>query len=143
MGCNDFLEVRGLRAGRNELSPAASGLVAAGDRKCVTYSPQHNRFIFFFPEGETAITTSTFFPQLRQSCALLLFSALAATSVFDFPFSAMIHPPFAILYSSDRFYVQSPVSLFSQTLFLLREIRSVMQTELKEGSKLSTIIQKR
>jgi hypothetical protein len=30
------------------------------------YPPQHTRFILFFPEAETANTTSTLFPQMLQ-----------------------------------------------------------------------------
>jgi hypothetical protein len=52
--------------------------------------------MLFFPEGETDMTTSALFPQERQSPTLLLNSALAATSVFDFTFPAMVLPPFFI-----------------------------------------------
>ncbi len=41
--------------------------------------------MLFFPVGETAITTSTLFPQRVQSFAKFLAPVLAATSVFDFP----------------------------------------------------------
>jgi hypothetical protein len=55
------------------------------------------RLILLFPDGETERTTSTLFPQLLQQFPLPLFSALAATSVFDF-FSAMVLPPFLFLF---------------------------------------------
>jgi hypothetical protein len=55
------------------------------------------RLILLFPDGETERTTSTLFPQLLQKLPLPLFSALAATSVFDF-FSAMVLPPFLFLF---------------------------------------------
>ena len=38
--------------------------IAAGDSSI--YSPQHTRFILFFPDAETANTTSTLFPQMLQ-----------------------------------------------------------------------------
>ncbi len=41
--------------------------------------------MLFFPVGDTAITTSTLFPQRVQSFAKFLAPVLAATSVFDFP----------------------------------------------------------
>jgi len=40
--------------------------------------------MLFFPVGETAMTTSTLFPQFLQSRAEFLASDLADTSVFDF-----------------------------------------------------------
>jgi hypothetical protein len=49
------------------------------------------RLIFFFPVRERAMTTSTLFPQKRHRCTLFLASALAKTSVFDFPFSAIFN----------------------------------------------------
>jgi hypothetical protein len=52
------------------------------------------RLIFFLPSGVTDSTTSTLFPQLLQHCALLFAPARAETSVFDFPFSAILIPPF-------------------------------------------------
>jgi hypothetical protein len=52
------------------------------------------RLIFFFPDGVTAMTTSTLLPQRRQVCVLFFDSALAETSVFDLAFSAMMLPPF-------------------------------------------------
>jgi hypothetical protein len=67
---------------------------AAGDS--TIYSPQHKRFILFFPDAETANTTSTLFPQMLQRWILPFASALAETSVFDFPFSAMLIPPFRV-----------------------------------------------
>jgi hypothetical protein len=57
---------------------------------------QQMRLIFFLPSGVTDRTTSTLFPQLLQHCALLLLPARAETSVFDFPFSAILLPPFPI-----------------------------------------------
>ncbi len=59
-----------------------------------SYSSQQSRLIRFFPFGETARTTSTFFPQLLQNCALFFDSRRAATSVLDFPFSAIGAPSF-------------------------------------------------
>jgi len=78
------------------------------------------RLILFLPVGETDMTTSTFFPQLRQKCPLLLDPALAATSVFDFAFSAMMIPPFSnvcfrnfyfasVLSETRRFPVERPL----------------------------------
>ncbi len=46
--------------------------------------------MLFFPVGETAITTSTLFPQRLQSFAEFLDSDLAATSVFDLAFPDII-----------------------------------------------------
>jgi hypothetical protein len=40
--------------------------------------------MLFLPVGETAMTTSTLFPQFLQSRAEFLASDLADTSVFDF-----------------------------------------------------------
>jgi hypothetical protein len=54
------------------------------------------RLIFFLPSGVTDRTTSTLFPQLLQHWALLLLPARAETSVLDFPFSAILFPPFQI-----------------------------------------------
>jgi hypothetical protein len=42
------------------------------------------------------MTTSTLFPQNLQREILPFVSALAATLVFDFPFSAIPVPPFGI-----------------------------------------------
>lgn len=55
--------------------------------------------MLFFPVGETAITTSTLFPQFLQSLAKFLESALAVTSVFDLVFSDTICSSFP-LYSN-------------------------------------------
>lgn len=52
--------------------------------------------MLFLPVEVTAITTSTLFPQLLHSLALLLEPALAATSVFDFP--DMFFPSFNSIY---------------------------------------------
>jgi hypothetical protein len=60
------------------------------------YPSQHKRFILFFPDGETDNTTSTLLPQMLQRWILPFASALAETSVFDFPFSAMFIPPFSV-----------------------------------------------
>jgi hypothetical protein len=46
--------------------------------------------MLFFPVGETAITTSTLFPQRLQSFAEFLDSDLAETSVFDLAFTDII-----------------------------------------------------
>jgi hypothetical protein len=68
------------------------------------YSPsQQMRLILFLPVGETDKTTSIFFPQLRQKCPLFLDPALAATSVFDFGFSAMTIPPFSSAFFRSHF----------------------------------------
>jgi hypothetical protein len=66
------------------------------------------RLIFFFPDGETASTTSILLPQLLHTCALPLFSARAETSVFDFPFpfSAIVEPPFRFY-----FFIKTPVTV--------------------------------
>jgi len=59
-----------------------------------SYSPQQIRLIFFLPVAVTDITTSTVFPQMRQVLAMVFMPALAATSVFDFFFSAIGITPF-------------------------------------------------
>lgn len=64
-------------------------LVSSRRRYVTFYPSQHTRFILFFPVGETAITTSTLFPQMLQICILFFASALAETSVFDFTLSAI------------------------------------------------------
>jgi len=52
------------------------------------------RFILFLPVGETDMMTSTLLPQIRQMLDVVLFAFLAATSVFDFFFSAIFHTSF-------------------------------------------------
>jgi hypothetical protein len=67
------------------------------------------RLIFLFPDGETASTTSILLPQLLQTTALPLFPARAETSVLDFPFSAISHPPF------DFTFYENPVLFVMHT----------------------------
>jgi hypothetical protein len=52
--------------------------------------------MFFLPVGETAMTTSTLFPQRLQSFARLLEPDLEATSVLDFAFPAIVFASFHI-----------------------------------------------
>jgi hypothetical protein len=73
------------------VSPAARN---GGPQERSDYPSQHKRLILFFPFGETASTTSTFFPQLLQKLVLFFDSIRAATSVFDFFTSAIGLTPF-------------------------------------------------
>jgi hypothetical protein len=52
--------------------------------------------MLFFPDGVTAMTTFTLFPQDLQSLAELFAPVLAATSVFDFAFPAILFSSFPI-----------------------------------------------
>jgi len=72
------------------------------------------RLIFFFPSGVTDSTTSILFPQLLQCCPLLFDSARAETSVFDlpFPFSAILLPPFYVLFLLARRTIIPPTVFF-------------------------------
>jgi hypothetical protein len=60
------------------------------------YTSQQRRFILFLPVDETAMTTSTLFPQRLQSFAKLFAPDLAATSVLDFAFPAIVRPSFQL-----------------------------------------------
>ena len=102
------------------------------------------RLIFFLPSGVTDRTTSTLFPQLLQHCALLFAPARAETSVFDFPFSAILLPPFQFHVSCQSLDVLSWVPGAQQSVnWILLDGKSRAGTDdtTEENSKLINIIQ--
>jgi hypothetical protein len=103
------------------------------------------RLIFFLPSGVTDSTTSTLFPQLLQHCALLFAPARAETSVFDFPFSAILLPPFPVQVCYQSFNVFCSCSPGTQLSFncILLDGKSRAGTDdtTEENHKLNIIIQ--
>jgi hypothetical protein len=98
------------------------------------------RFIFFFPVGETDRTTSTLFPQKLQRFTLFFDSALAATSVFDFPFSAICYLLSSSKYFSHqvkqfKFPLQSPGTQFAIKLSFTGFVHPVQVKAQQETSQ--------
>jgi hypothetical protein len=102
------------------------------------------RLIFFLPSGVTDRTTSTLFPQLLQHWDLFFEPARAETSVLDFPFSAILFPPFQIsnLFSVAGLFCSCPAGANRSFDFILLDGKSRAGTDdtTEENHKLNNII---
>jgi hypothetical protein len=105
------------------------------------------RLIFFLPSGVTDRTTSTLFPQLLQHCTLLFAPARAETSVLDFPFSAILIPPFQFRVSCQSLDLFSSWAAGAERsvngILLDGKSRAGTDDTTEENHKLNNIIQER